>query len=247
MSNEIFFIIIILLQLIIGLLTAYLTNYVNQKGKNWADKEDMKELTETVEEVKQKFQKDNEFLKAELNLLTNRKSQVFSEEKESIILFFTSLNEWLWSKCNIPIFDYNSSNYNDLNEKIIALKNQHHQVNVLFSKVQLLVDNQKLIEVGYHAISETLNLHQFVIENCSNLKKSLAMEKSMFDTIFSKEFDYQKAPNEIKDFMMGQAKDNQKDKENITNEYLDKQLVLFKKAMSFRHQFKDLAKEHLKS
>lgn len=64
--------IIIFLQIAIGLLSAYLLYYAQQKGKNQADKEDLKKLTEVVEEVKKKNNEEIELLKANLSLLTDR-------------------------------------------------------------------------------------------------------------------------------------------------------------------------------
>ena len=50
---------IITLQIIAGLLSAYLIYYAQQKGKNQADKQDLKKLTEIVEDVKQKYVQEN--------------------------------------------------------------------------------------------------------------------------------------------------------------------------------------------
>lgn len=60
--------IIIILQIVIGLLSAYLLYYAQQKGKNQADKEDLRKLTVIVEEVKKKNNEEIELLKANLSL-----------------------------------------------------------------------------------------------------------------------------------------------------------------------------------
>ncbi|HET6992310.1 MAG TPA: hypothetical protein VFJ43_13340, partial [Bacteroidia bacterium] len=58
--------IIIILEIIVGLLSAYLIYYAQQKGKNQADKEDLRKITEIVEEVKKKNNEEIELLKANL-------------------------------------------------------------------------------------------------------------------------------------------------------------------------------------
>ncbi len=134
---------IIVLQIICGLLSGYLLNYVNQRGKNWADKKDLKAITDIVEDVKQKYQADNERLRAELTVISNRKTKDFSDEKESVILFYTAVNEWLWDKTNILIVNYDRDNYRDLSQKIVDLNAIYNQTNVLFSNA-VMVDNREL-------------------------------------------------------------------------------------------------------
>lgn len=247
MTNEGF--ILLLLQVIIALLIAYLTNYINQKGKNWANKEDLQQLTQIVEAVKNNFQVENIRLKAELNILTERKNQIFTEEKEAIILFHTTVNDWLWVKCTIPIFDYNETNFNDLGEKIISLKNQYSQVQVLFSKVQLLVDNPQLIDIGYQFISETSKLHKFVETQSSKFKSNLTLGKVLIDSLIRKEFHSSDTPQEVRDFVIQRFEKNNKEKEEfLTIEYFNEQhQELFKVSIDLLIQLERIAKEHLKS
>jgi hypothetical protein len=238
---------IIVLQIISGLLSGYLLNYVNQRGKNWADKKDLKAITDIVEDVKQKYQADNERLRAELTILTNRKTKDFTDEKESVVLFYTVLNEWLWDKTNISITNYDRDNYQELSEKLISLNSTYNQVNVLFSKMQLLVDNKALTDKGHEVIMETLHLHQFVEGQCKNLVRNLTSEKALVATIFDKELKIQDAPKEIKEMMRDKAQGLEEEKKAIIDEHFAKKNEFFKKAINLRHDFKDLAKTHLKS
>lgn len=238
---------IILLQIISGLLTAYLTYYVQQKGKNWADKEDLKAITGIVEDVKQKYQADNERLRAELAVLTNRKTKDFTDEKESVVLFYTSINEWLWDKTNISFINYDRDNYQELSEKLIALNSNYNQVNVLYSKMQLLVDNKDLVNKGHELITEALHLHQFVETQGKNLVRNLSSEKALVATIFDKELKIQDAPKEFKEMMRDKAQRLETEKKAIIDEVFAKKTDLFKKAINLRHEFKDLAKAHLKT
>ncbi len=146
-------IVIIALEIIIGLLSAYLIYYAQQKGKNQADKEDLKKLTTIVEDVKKKNSEEIELLKANLSVLTDREKQIFSEEKEAIIIFFSQLHKWIWDSLNIYLNEYNHSNYKELSDRLIIMRDAYNQTNVSFAKVQLLVKDETLIKAGHDAMS----------------------------------------------------------------------------------------------
>ena len=126
--------VIILLQIIVGLLAAYLLYYAKQKGKNQADKQDLQKLTEIVEEVKQKNSEELELLKTNLSLLSNRHLQIFSEEKDAIVKFFSQLNSWIWDSLNIQLSEFNHTNYSDLSKRIIKMRDAYNEVNVTLAK-----------------------------------------------------------------------------------------------------------------
>lgn len=89
---------IIVFQIILGLLSAYLIYYSQQNGKNQADKQDLKKLTEIVEELRQKYVQENQLLKSSIGVLTNKQNVLFSEGKNATIEFYSNLNKWLWPR-----------------------------------------------------------------------------------------------------------------------------------------------------
>src|SRR5260221_1037949 len=92
------------INLFLGLYILYLKKYFSQKGKNLADKEDLEDLTTIVEEVKSKFQEENEILKTNLGIIANKRSIIFTEQKQCIIDFSTELNIWFWDAFKINAF-----------------------------------------------------------------------------------------------------------------------------------------------
>ena len=72
-------------------------SYEAEKGKNIATKEDIAGITEEIKSVESKFINETEELKAELTLLTNIKTGLFSEKRNCIIDFNSELNIWLQS------------------------------------------------------------------------------------------------------------------------------------------------------
>lgn len=238
--------IIIFLQIAIGLLSAYLLYYAQQKGKNQADKEDLKKLTEVVEEVKKKNNEEIELLKANLSLLTDREKQIFWEEKEAIVIFFAQLNTWIWDSLNIYIYEYNHANYQDISTRLIAMRDAYNKTNVTFSKVRLIVKDEDLVKAGHEAIIKTLALHHFTEGLLMRLLSTLSWEKISIDQIVNKQVDFRTMTSDLRDFYQRQAEKHEKDKKEITDEYFAKQQDVFNPAIGEVNSFKDKAKKYLR-
>jgi len=236
---------IILLEIIIALLGTYLVYYARQKGKNQADKEDLKKLTETIEEVKYKYTKENELLRANLNILTSKKNILFNEEKEAIIKYFGQLNKWIWDGLNVQVVDYNHTNFHELSERLINMRDDHNKTNIEFAKVQLLVKNEELIKIGHETNLKTLELHHFTESIIKSLQRILSWEKIRVDQFTSKDFDFNKLSVEMKDFYQNQAKDREVEKKQIIDKYFEKHQEFFSPVIQLRDQFKELGKKYL--
>lgn len=238
--------IIILLQIIVGLLAAYLLYYAQQKGKNQADKKDLQKLTEIVEEVKRKNNEELELLKSSLSLLSNRQLQIFSEEKDAIVKFFSQLNKWIWDSLNIQLNEFNHTNYVDLSTRIIKMRDAYNEVNVTFSNVQLLVSDDTLLKVGHETIIEILKLHQFKEGLALRLQRNLSWEKILVDQITSGKIDFQTISRDMQQFYISQAKDSKDERDTILKEYHERHKEFFSPAILKVHQFKELAKSYLR-
>ncbi|MBW8325136.1 MAG: hypothetical protein K0M50_10270 [Prolixibacteraceae bacterium] len=237
---------IIILQIVIGLLTAYLIYYAQQKGKNQADKEDLRKLTEIVEDVKRKNNEEIELLRANLSLLTDREKQIFNEEKQAIVIFFAQLNTWIWDSLNIYIYEYNHSNYQEISSRLIVMRDAYNQTNVAFSKVRLIVTDEEVIKAGHDAIIKTLELHHFKEGLLKRLVSTLSWEKILVDQIVNKEVDFRTMTSDLRDFYQRQAEKHEKDKKEITDEYFAKHNDIFKPALGEVNSFKDKAKVYLR-
>lgn len=237
---------IILLQIVITLLTAYLLYFAKQKGKNQADKEDLKKLTTIVEEVKKENSKEIELLKANLALFADKEKQIFTEEKESIVIFFSQLNTWIWDSLNIYIHEYNHSNYKTISDRLIIIRDSYNKTNVTFSKVKLIIEDEELIAAGHDAIVKTLKLHHFIEGLLKRLSRTLDFEKSLIEKSLNNEINFQLKSKEIFDFYQNQANDNEKEKNEIINEYFLDQKKNFNPAIDSTNSFKKIAKKHLR-
>ena len=238
--------IIILLEVIVGGLSAYLIYYARQKGKNQAEKEDLKDLTEIVETIKKKNTDDTEFLRASLQIINDREKLIFNEEKESIILFFSQLNTWIWDSLNIYVNEYNHTNFNDISQRLITMRDSYNKTNVTFSKVRLIVDDNELINTGNDAIIKTLALHHFKESILKRLSTNLTLERVMVDQLVNKEINVRNMDPTLLDFYTKQAQDREKEKKEIIDEYFKNHSEKFKTAIDTINSFKELAKFYLR-
>jgi hypothetical protein len=239
-------IVILILQIIIGLLSGYLIYYAQQKGKNQADKEDLKKLTEIVEEVKKKNNEEIEMLKANLSLLTDKEKQIFEEEKESIILFFSQLNTWIWDSLNIYINEYNHANYQDISTRLINMRDAYNKTNVYYSKVRLIVNDKDLLNSGHEAIMKTLELHNFKEGLLQRLVSTLSWERILVDQIVNKQIDFRTMTTDLRDFYQRQAEKNEKEKKEITDTYYAHHSEYFGTTMEKINDFRTKAREYLR-
>jgi hypothetical protein len=244
-TDETTIFIIIILQIIGSLLAAWLTSYFTQRAKNSADAEAIGKLTDIVEEVKNKYKEENDFLRIQLDIVKDRKAQVFSEEKESIISFFAELNSWIWDKLSLKLHVYNHTNVSELANKIIEINRAYNKVNISYSKVQLLVDNQELIVLGHKLIIEILKLSQFTETACSQLERTLTSDKSMVELLVNKQFNFQATSEEVKEHFLDTSRENEKAKKLILESYNEKQLALFSSCLEIISEFQIIAKAHL--
>lgn len=245
MISQTFIIVTIIIQVLVGLLTTCLIFYVQQKGKNLADKEDLGKLTEIVEDVRHKYAKENELLKSSLTLFTNKQNILFTEGKNAIIEFYSNLNKWLWHNLDISAHEYNHTNFTELSTKLLTMRDHYHDTNISFGKVQLLGNDENLVLAGHEAIMDTLYLHQYVEQIIKKLQLILSTDKHLLDTLFSKELKFDQLSKEMKSYYEQQAHDNTNGKKKIVDNFLNEKSTLFNSAMNKRNVFRDLAKAYL--
>lgn len=237
---------IILLEVVIGMLSAYLIYYAQKKGRNQADKEDLKNITSIVEDVKRKNSEEIERLKADLTLLIDKEKQIFGEEKESIVIFFAQLNSWIWDSLNIYIQEYNHVNYQDIIQRLIIMRDAFNKSNVTYSKVKLIVEDEELVNAGNVAIMKTLELHQFKEGLLKELYTTLSWNRVFIDQIVNKQVDFRTMTTELRDFYQKQADENAKQRDQIIDNYFARNIDIFTLAIIEVNNFKDLAKKYLR-
>jgi len=233
MTSSIIFMIV--LQLITILITAIIIFRLMKKGLYL--KKDETSATG--------LQSEHNLLTANLNLITNKDHLRFTENRTALIDFFTHLNEWIWDGLNIAVQDYNHSNYPDLSMKLVHLREYYNRANVSFGRLQLLVQDDKILKVGYETILEALKLHHFVETTLKNFQRTLSWEKSLLDKITSKDYDFFKITPDLTTLYEKQARETEEERKKILDGYNERHWDLFNPVIRKRNEFRDLAKQEM--
>ncbi len=187
----------------------------------------------------------NKQLTANLNLITNKEHMRSAENRTALIDFFTQLNEWIWDGLNIGVQDYNHTNYSELSGKIIHLREYYNRANVSFGRLQLLIQDDKILKIGYEAILEALKLHHFVETTLKNFQRTLSWEKSLLDKITSTDYDFFSMTPDLTGLYEKQAKETETERKQILDGYNERHWELFNPVIRKRNEFRDLAKQEI--
>jgi len=222
---------------------SFLTNFINQKGKNLADKGDIEKLTEIVEDVKSRFNKENEHLKASLSILVDKKNKSFTQEQQAIIAFYTEINTWVWEKTKISIHEYGFNDVDKLNQKLIEMEQTHDRVTIYNGTMDLLVNDKVLTQKGYELIIEVLKLHQFVEKKCKSLKTALQGLNGYMPMVDK----YGEMSSLMKEHVYKEVKKLEDNKAEVVKDFYAQRGDILKPVLTKLHEFKNLAKSYLTS
>ena len=137
--------------ILIGLYLALVKSYFQEKGKNIATKEDIEEITQKVEKIKN-----------DLNYSTQTKLSIKAEEKKALIDFYEKyyqFQNYLFDVTLVGIHEDNKEKIRDIEEKIDELKSDY---DIASAKMELLVDNEKFINDTKLLKLNTIKYHGLV-------------------------------------------------------------------------------------
>lgn len=156
---------------ILGLwLKNYLPSYFSQKGKNLADKEDIKELTNSIESVKQEFSHKIESFKSKLSIEQEYIIRHNMEERDAILKYWECISAW---NLNIAINKYESYEYdhffrnpslfNDLNKCMLNAISAHSILQLKSSNDEILKISRILLQVSILIMNDLSQFQSDVI------------------------------------------------------------------------------------
>ena len=215
------------------------------QGRKYADKSDVRLLTDILSQIHDRNMEENDLLKSNLNIHTGQNNHIFNERKDAILAYFSNLNTWMWDGLNLTVQDYNHVNFEEITKRITNIKDYYNQANISFAIMQLTIDSEQLVKIGYEAMMDTLKLHHFVENTMKNYQKTLSWEKTLLDKITSKDYDFFKLSPDMKSFYERQARENEEEKRRVLEGYNDRHWELFKQAIADRNLFRDVAKVEL--
>ncbi|MDO5615971.1 MAG: hypothetical protein Q4G16_07265 [Cruoricaptor ignavus] len=166
------------LQIILILIALYLAlfkSYFQEKGKNIATKEDIEEITQKVEKIKN-----------DLTYSTQTKISLKSEEKKSLIEYYEKyyqFQNYLSDITLIGIHENNQEKIRDIEERIDQLKSDFDMAS---AKLELLINNKDFIQKSRELKLHTIKYQGVVNEYIGNVEKLFIDVRHILNT-FPKE------------------------------------------------------------
>ena len=147
-------------------------SYLAEKAKNQASKEDLKQITEIVENARSTFTEQTEILKSQLNLLTNIQTALKNEERIAIVDFNEKYFIWLNLLLNAG--------------SVMDLKSTATKINQVKSEISIGRTN---LEISYARLTLYLDDPE-IIEKASGLHLHTLVALPLQTTIFLSELEY---------------------------------------------------------
>ena len=222
----------------------FLPNYFNEKGKLLAQKEDIQEITQKIESVKNEFAKETEYLRIDLQKLLNFQVSHRAEERNSIIIFYDKYNQWLYSLLEINFGAYNRNYVNDLRDKRIFIEKFYAETNVAQSKLRLLVKYDGIINLSHKLMEKILEFKGWMDKRLLTLQQNLEKHNSLTERflIIIKNLDVNK---EMAYSMAEDEKTLDREHREIVDEFYANRNKEYQNILTIDKQFIDIVKDYL--
>lgn len=153
----------IILQLSLLLLLGYVAffkSYFVEKGKNLATKEDIEEITKTIETVKN-----------DIHLSTQFKISIKNEERNALVEGYIKYSNWLNSVVDVYFSGISEANEEALDSIYMKLDDAKFQYELAVAKIGLFVDQRELTELIGRLKISTLEFQHQVNDTSHKLKE----------------------------------------------------------------------------
>lgn len=146
-------IIIEIFTLLVGLYLAFFKSYFQEKGKNLATKEDIGEITETVENIKN-----------QLSFSTQSKLNLKTEERNSIVNCFEKYSYWQNTIVEIYTGNINEQSKTKLSDYENKMDDAYFQFQLSCARMNLFINNIDITKTLNDLKLKTMEL-QHITEN----------------------------------------------------------------------------------
>ncbi len=164
--------------IIIGLYLAFFKSYFNEKGKNVATKEDISEITEMIETVKNQIYYN-----------TQSKLSLKSEERNALVNYYEKFNYWLNSILDVYFAGINEKNEEKLKDIENRMDDAKFNYELAEGRMKLFVKNEELtnllediriktIELQ-HSTERTINDLEYLFFEIKKMKTTTPIEKQV--------------------------------------------------------------------
>lgn len=169
------FFIIVFSLLVFYIFKNYWPKYFEAKATNQATKEDVGEITKTVESIKSELLQQNEFLKAELSLKNQHKLEIKSSEREAIFDYNKKKSVWIYSLIRFSFFKYELENFREVNTlTYLEYQERQYEYELATAHLSLFIHDKEFIDLKEKLITEVIVLHKIATETTYSLFKTFA-------------------------------------------------------------------------
>lgn len=214
--------------LLLNVYLSFIKSYLSEKGKRTAMKDDIDSITETVEGIRNKFNKETEFLRSKLNILTQNKISLATEERDAIFDFYTKYYHWinLMKGNTILSSEYGKEDFDriEYDLKLAELDYENSE-----AKINLFISDKEFYEIKDNLVKEVLHL-QYSFKKWLTEAKYILVEKEYIN------------PN-------NKVEENQRinNKFHATNNHYSKELLdNYKNVLPYQRQLRDYLNKRLK-
>ena len=186
----------LLFSIVIALLSSYLFQYLKEKGKNLATKEDIEKITSQVESVKQsykiefdKIQKNNDLIFSEIkdtkNRYNSKQFELYNNLWSSLIDLKISADDLWESATGKKLKDFSTKLHNakiSIEKSSLLIENDHYEelMKIIKKFEEFEIGKKKLINLRNKNIHDINNIIQNtynidgIIQNNKNVKNNYA-------------------------------------------------------------------------
>lgn len=234
-----------LLLLLAPIYFAFFKSYLTEKGRSAALKEDLNELTKTVESVKNEFVKEQELLKTDLQRVLSNEVSYRNEERIALINYHGIINEWLYSINEVGFGDYNQLNVEQLIELRQLIASFYSKAGIAKARIELLVEDSHLVEAARNLYFVVMSFHQWTNMEFFKLQQNLKSHKYNSDRflILIKNFD---ANKDLAQSLANQEQEIIAEKDGLFDNYMANRNPEYSKVFPFSNDYESLVKEYLK-
>lgn len=166
------------------LLKEYLTSFIKEKGKNLATKQDIKEITNRIEDAKIFYSTKLETVKASLQINTFEQNKIVENSLCALLDFYDVSISLLHDNLSRNFGDFTSK---DLDTTLLEFQNQTENLfikqKILYHRLIVFLGTEKEIILSAHSVLESSQKSREVLKkHFGSIKIALAREKEALGT-----------------------------------------------------------------
>lgn len=167
---------------ILILLKHFIPSYFAEKAKNLATKQDIGEITRTVESIKLNNNSQLEVLKTELTLLSRNQQIIYDDERKAIVEFVSSITQFYESNINLPIESNTQESFDYMQLRIRDLESDFRSVHIAHGNLKVFCFNDEILKTTYPILSQLIDIKTKTQVSRSKLLSSLRVSRIWEDT-----------------------------------------------------------------